>query len=128
MKLAMVCGKKQFGFIVVALCCLFVVAGFSEQKPDEKPDLSQPAQSFYSPPLERFNSGFVNVLSGPIEPINRLREEVKRTDPVRGFVPGVLQGLRWFAVREAVGIYEMVTFTSPKKPHLEPIDVDWLTA
>lgn len=132
MKRVMVSQKKQFGFTAIALCCLFLVTGFvrfSEQTPGEKPDLSQPRQSScHSEPMERLNSGFINILSGPIEPFNHLREEIKQTNPVRGFLPGVIQGTTWLVVREAVGVFEMLTFFAPWKPHLEPINVDWLSA
>ncbi|MBI3999290.1 MAG: exosortase system-associated protein, TIGR04073 family [Candidatus Omnitrophica bacterium] len=100
---------------------------FSKQKPGEKPDLSQPRQSFYSAPIDRLNSGFINMVSGPFELVNQLREEIKRTNPVRALIPGIFRGVSWFVVREAVGIFEIGTFFVPWKPHLEPIDLDWLS-
>ena len=129
MNLTMISRKNGFRF-AAALCCLFFVTGctrFSKQKPGEAPDLSQPRQSFYSAPIERLNSGFINILSGPIEPFNNLREEIKRTNPVYGFVPGLIRGVTWLVVREAVGVFEIVTFPIPWKPHLQPINVDWLS-
>ena len=128
---AMINRKKEVHFIAVALCFLFFASGcthFSKQKPGEKPDLSQPRQSFYSAPIERLNSGFMNVLTGPFELVYQLKQEINRTNPARGLVPGLFRGVTWFAVREIVGVFEMATFMIPWKPHLKPIDTDWLRA
>lgn len=116
--------------MVALLCFTFFVsacARFSKQKPGEEPDLSQPRQSFYSSPIDRLNSGFMNILTGPFELFYQPKEEIKRTNYVRGLLPGVFRGVTWFAVREAVGLFEIVTFPLPLKPHLEPINTDWLT-
>ncbi len=126
---AMINQKRKFNFIAAALCFLFFASGcarFSKQKPGEKPDLSQPRQSFYSAPLERLNSGFMNIVTGPLELVYQPKEEIKRTDPLRGLIPGVVRGITWFAVREVVGVFEVVTFPIPWKPHLKPFDTDWL--
>ena len=126
---AMINQKKEFNLIAIALCFLFLASGcarFSKQKPGEKPDLSQPRQSFYSLPLERFNSGVMNIVTGPLELVYQFKEEIKRTDPLRGAIPGVVRGLTWFAVREVVGVFEIGTFCLPFKPHLKPFDTDWL--
>ena len=130
MKLALISEKAQSRLIAAVLCFLFLFTGcmrFSKQKPGEKPDLSQPRQSFYSGPLDRLNSGFMNILSGPVELLNQPREEIKRTNPIRGLLPGMLKGVTWLTVREAVGVFEVGTFFIPLKPHLEPINTDWLT-
>ena len=123
--------KVQFGFIAVTLCFLTFLTGcmhFSKQKPGEQPDLSGPRESWYSAPIERLNSGFVNVLYGPIELIYHLKEEVKRTNPVTGFIPGIIKGATWVVVREVVGAFEIVTFFVPWKPHLPPPDLNWFQA
>lgn len=131
MKLALIEPKRWFSFAAVVLSFLFLMTGcarFSKQKPGEVPDLSQPRQSFYSAPIERLNSGFINVLTGPVDFVTQLREEVKRTNPFSGFLPGLAKGVTWLAVREVVGAFEIVTFFAPWKPHLKPVDVDWLSA
>ena len=123
--------KKSFNLVTVILCLSFFMSActrFSKQKPGEHPNLSQPRQSFYSAPLERFNSGFMNIVTGPLELIYQFKEEIKRAGPVRGLIPGVFRGVTWFAVREAVGIFEIVTFPIPWKSHLKPFDTDWLHA
>ncbi len=123
--------KKEFNLVALALCFLFFASGcarFSKQKPGEKPDLSQPRQSFYSLPLERFNSGVMNIVTGPFELLYQPKEEIKRTDPLRGLIPGVVRGVTWLGVREAVGVFEIGTFLLPFKPHLKPFDTDWLHA
>ena len=129
MILAMTRRRRWFGFFAIVLCFLFFAVGctrFSKQKPGEKPDLSQPRQSFYSAPLERLNSGFTNILTGPFELINQPRIEIKSSDPIRGFIPGLFKGVTWFAIREIVGAFEIGTFIIPWKPHLKPFDIDWL--
>ena|SRR3989338_1863127 len=122
---------RHFYLSVVILLCLSFTLGctrFSKQKPGESPDLSQPRQSFYSAPLERFNSGFVNIVTGPFELVYQLKEEINRTNLIRGLIPGLFRGVTWFVVREVVGVFEVGTFFIPWKPHLEPFDTDWLYA
>lgn len=131
MKPAMTSKKKEFGFMAIVLCCLLLVTGcmhFSKQKPGEKPDLSQPRQSFYSAPIERFNSGFMNIVTGPVELFYQPTKEITRTSPLQGLLPGIFRGVSWFALREVVGAFEIVTFPIPWKPHLKPLDSDWLHA
>ena len=70
----------------------------------------------------------MNIVTGPLELIYQFKEEIKRTDPLRGAIPGVFRGVTWFAVREVVGVFEIVTFPIPWKPHLKPFDTDWLHA
>ncbi len=123
--------KRFHFFMAIALCFLIFSSGctrFSKHKVGETPDLSQPRQSVYSAPVTRLNSGFFNVLTGVIEPVNQMREELKRTNPVQGFIPGFFNGAAWLVVREAVGIFEILTFYLPLEPHLDPIDLGWLTA
>ena len=118
-------------FFALGLCVLVFVTGcmrFSKQRPGEQPDLSQPRQSFYSAPFDRANSGFVNIVTGPFELIYQLKEETKRTNYLVGFVPGMVRGVTWFALREVVGVFEIATFWLPLKPHLEPFDFTWLAA
>lgn len=125
------CHKRSHFFMAIALCFLIFSSGcarFSKHQVGETPDLSQPRQSFYSAPVTRLNSGFMNVLSAPIELVNQLREEVKRTDVVHGFLPGAFNGFSWMTVRGAVGVFEILTFYLPLEPHLDPINLDWLTA
>lgn len=123
--------RRSFGLLALVLCFLFITTGwmrFSKQKPDERADLSQPRQSFYSAPFDRANSGFVNIVTGPFELIYQLKEETKRTNYVVGLVPGLVRGVTWFALREVVGAFELATFWLPLKPHLEPFDFTWLSA
>ena len=130
MSLAIPFEKGRYRLIVFLLCISFLLTGcmrFSKQKPGEKPDLSQPRQSFYSGALDRLNSGFMNILSGPAELLNQPREEIKRTNPIRGLLPGMFKGVTWLTVREVVGVFEVGTFFVPLKPHLEPINTEWLT-
>ena len=131
MMLAIIRRKKPFGLLTIALCSLFFVTGcmhFRKQKPGEKPDLSQPRQSFYSAPFERLNSGFMNMVTGPLEVPYQFKEEIKRTNWITGLLPGVVRGVTWFALREVVGAFEIGTFWLPLKPLLQPYDFGWLSA
>ena len=101
---------------------------FFKQKPGEPPDLSQPRQSFASYSIERFNSGVLNIVTGPFEIFYQLTQETTRTNPVIGFVPGLFRGVAMFAAREVIGVFEIGTFFLPLKPHLKPFDFEWLHA
>ncbi len=118
-------------FALVLIATLFVshpiCFALETQKVEEtQSDLSQPTQSFYSAPVERIGSGVANIVYGPLELVYQFKEEIKRTDPVRGAVPGVIRGVSWFVAREVVGVFELVTFFLPLKPHLTPFNTDWL--
>src|SRR3990167_5433815 len=111
----------RYRLIVLSLCFLFLITGcmhFSKQKPGEKPDLSQPRESFYSAPVHRLGSGFANILTGPFELVYQFKEEIKKSNPIYGTLPGVIKGVTWFAMREVVGVFEIVTFFVPWEPHL----------
>ena len=124
--------RDRFNFFVaLALSVLIFSSGcarFVKPKASETPDLSQPRQSIYSAPITRLNSGFYNMLTGLVEPVNQLREEVKRTNPIQGLFPGLINGAAWLTVREVVGAFETLTFYLPLEPRLKPINLDWLTA
>jgi putative exosortase-associated protein (TIGR04073 family) len=81
-------------------------------------------------PLARLTSGFVNLATAPLELIDKPREEFKKTNPVYGFVPGVVKGVGWAGARASVGVWEVLTFymRHDQQVHLEPMDLDWLTA
>lgn len=117
-------------FALVLTAALFVSLpicfALEEKSIETQPDLSQPRQSLYSAPVERIGSGVANIVYGPLELVYQFKEEIKRTDPIRGAVPGVIRGVSWFAAREVVGIFELVTFFLPLDPHLEPFNTDWL--
>lgn len=116
--------------LILGLLLSFPISGFSElaEQPIDRstPDLSEPRQSFVSARLERLGSGVANVVYGPLELPYQIKEEIKRTDPIQGSLPGLLRGLGWFGAREGVGLFEIVTFLVPLKPHLKPFDTGWL--
>ena len=140
--------KIQFqhwtGFLLVVVCGLFFVTGcarFSKHKSEGKPTAQKaaPAPSAEkvtpevsaeksSDRLKRLSDGFTNVIFGPVELVYQMKEEVKKTDPVRGFLSGLIKGISWFGLREGVGIFEMVTFYSGAKPQLKPFNTDWVYA
>ncbi len=121
--------NRSFGFVLVFILVVSTAscANFKTHRVAESSDdLQNPTQSWYSHPLERLGDGFANIVYGPLELIYQFKEEIKRTDPVRGLLPGVLKGVTWFGVREVVGVFEMVTFFLPLEPHLDPFDTTWL--
>ncbi len=87
---------------------------------------TQPTIDYPSAMLERASSGLTNIAYGPVEVIYQLKEEIKRTDPLRGLIPGLGRGVGWLVVREAVGVFELVTFYLPYKPVLKKFDTDWI--
>ena len=133
--------KAKFPFIFIsALFSVFIfVQGtiFAEetqtvvQQASESVSVSEtvpPAEDQDSSGWARAASGFSNMVYAPIELVYRMKEEIKRTDPVRGFIPGLVKGIGWFGMREGVGIFELVTFYLPHQPILKPFDTDWLYA
>ncbi|MBI1978239.1 MAG: exosortase system-associated protein, TIGR04073 family [Candidatus Omnitrophica bacterium] len=142
MKLGIMGQRKWFVLVAVMLCSSILVMGCahsskttsketaletSAEKVAETPDLSTPHQSYYSAALSRLNSGFINIVTGPIELVSHVRTEVQNSDPLQGFIPGVVKGITWFGIREVVGAFEVVTFLIPWKPHLKPVDLEWVT-
>ena len=122
---------QKWTSVFLILCCTVSLAScvrFSKQKPGETPDISAPRQSFYSAPLERLNSGAINIATGPLEIIYQTKEEIKRTDPIYGFIPGIVKGVTWGLIREVVGVFEVLTFFAPWKPHLKLFDTEWIQA
>ena len=121
-----------FAFIlIILLSCSTSVFSAPLEKENIKTssaNLKQPKQSFYSSSIERLGDGFADIVYGPLELIYQMKEEIKRTDPVHGFVPGLLRGVSWFGAREVVGAFEIVTFFLPLKPHIEPFNTDWFHA
>lgn len=97
----------------------------SEQTPTDLSKQTTPGESYK---LHRLGDGFANILYGPLEIVNQFRQEIKLSDPVRGFVPGIIRGFAWFGMREAAGISEIATFYVPAEPPLEPFDTSWLRA
>lgn len=87
---------------------------------------TQPTIDYPSAMMERASSGLTNVAYGPLEVIYQLKEEIKRTDPLRGLIPGLGRGTGWMVTREAVGIFELLTFYLPYKPVLKKFDTDWI--
>ena len=115
--------------LFAALMLIFSVSAYAVEKEriDQTPaDVTKPTESWYSAPLDRLGSGVGNIVYGPLELIYQTKEEIKRTDPVRGMVPGIIRGVTWFGKREVIGVFEVVTFFLPIQPHLEPFNTNWL--
>ena len=116
------------------LLCIFAAnlafAFRAEVQPIEQTsaDMTEPTQTYFSSSMERLGSGFENILFGPLELPYQFKEEVKRNNYVRGLPMGLARGTTWFVAREVVGVFELVTFFVPLKPHLDPIDTSWLHA
>lgn len=87
---------------------------------------TQPTVDYPSAMMERASSGLTNIAYGPVEVIYQLKEEIKRTDPLRGLIPGLGRGVGWMVTREAVGVFELLTFYLPYKPVLKKFDTDWI--
>lgn len=85
----------------------------------DKPDVTM---------LDQLGRGFSNMVYALFELPYQLKEEIKRTDPVQGLLPGVIKGVFWTGMREVVGVFEVVTFVAPSEPIIKNFDTDWLTA
>jgi putative exosortase-associated protein (TIGR04073 family) len=127
------------GLVVMSACLLPSQLGSAEEgagnlslpAPQENTAVTQPkteASSTSESMTRRAQSGFSNIVYGPLEPIYQLREEVKKTDPVRGFIPGLFKGVGWCLAREFVGVYELLTFHQPHKQTLKEFDTEWIYA
>lgn len=78
--------------------------------------------------LKRASHGVTNVVYGPLELPYRMKEEIKRSDPVSGLLPGLVKGLGWSIAREGVGLFEILTFFREEEPLLPEFDTEWLYA
>jgi putative exosortase-associated protein (TIGR04073 family) len=76
--------------------------------------------------LERLGRGGSNLAYSPLEIVNHLRYEIRRTDPIRGLVVGTVKGLGWGVSRAAVGAFEVLTFYVPLRPHIHEFDTEWV--
>ncbi len=123
---------KQAFKIISVICVsalLAVIPAIPLFSGEEMPATGNPADnSEASQYLEKLSRGFSNAFYGPLEIVYQLKEEVNRSDPLRGVVPGLVKGVFWFCMRETVGVYEMLTFYVPQEPSLKSFDVDWLHA
>jgi putative exosortase-associated protein (TIGR04073 family) len=72
-------------------------------------------------PLRKLGRGFANVLFGFIEMPNQYTKAVSEHGGAAGITYGVPKGFaRWF-MREAVGVYEIVTFPVPFPKGYKPV-------
>ena len=125
---------KQIHFFMTFVFCFFVFskvyADSSETQVPKPTYVAEHDSDIGTGPLARLTRGSVNLLTAPLELINQPREEFKKTNPVYGFVPAVFKGVGWAAARGSVGVWEVLTFylRDDKQPHLQPMDLGWLTA
>jgi putative exosortase-associated protein (TIGR04073 family) len=72
-------------------------------------------------PLRKLGRGFSNLLFGVVEVPNQYTKAVDLNGGAAGWTYGVPKGIcRWFQ-REAVGLYEIVTFPIPAPRGYEPV-------
>jgi len=69
-----------------------------------------PAQAEAQDAKTKFNRGFSAIALGFLEIPGSIVEEAKATNPVQGLVVGLVKGTFRFVRREAVGVYEVLTF------------------
>jgi len=124
---------KKIHFFVALFFCFLVFSKTYADTYDTGATETQVAEhnkNVGNGPLARLTSGFVNIVTAPLELVDKPREELKKTNPVYGVVPGAVKGIGWGVTRMSVGIWEVATFylRHDKQPHLEPMDLDWLTA
>lgn len=82
-------------------------------------------------PLKKLGRGVTNMIEGPAEFYAQTVLMKDTTDPLFNLVAGSVKGFGMFLVREAVGIYDIVTFPVPVplgyKPLIRPATTftDW---
>lgn|SRR3989338_4158156 len=112
--------------LVVAFCFVNTVFAFAAETDSSE---IKPNQGYFGGLIERLSHGFSNIIYGPLEIPYRLKEDIKRYDPLRGILPGMLRGVGWTAIREVAGVFQVVTFYAPGLgPNLKDFDTDWLYA
>jgi putative exosortase-associated protein (TIGR04073 family) len=83
-----------------------------------------PAESKINP-MKRLGAGASNVFYSFFELPYRTVSEIRRTDLVRGLLPGVVKGFGWAGTRFGVGLYEMGTCAQPLESTLPPFDANF---
>ena len=123
---------KGFAWAVIAFLCVSPAAFSQEVVATSAGHIQGPGERVKAgtnASMERLSNGAMNILYGPLEIPYRLKEDIKRYDPIRGLIPGVLKGTGWFVAREVVGVFEVLTFYLPNhKSALPPFDTDWIYA
>lgn len=61
----------------------------------------------------KLGRGAANVLTAPLEVARIMQLTGEREGGMASLTVGVMQGFKAFAVREAVGLFEVVTFFTP---------------
>ncbi|OGW81706.1 MAG: hypothetical protein A3B72_03835 [Omnitrophica bacterium RIFCSPHIGHO2_02_FULL_45_28] len=129
--------RKIVGLILVCFCILTVsnLAFAARRTPAVQPVVEEkvapvPAsnKSYRLQMIEQLGRGAANVLYSPLEIPYRLKDDINRKDPFRGFVPGLIKGASWGIARAGIGVYEMGTFYMPHDKYIEDFDADWLYA
>lgn len=65
----------------------------------------------------KFGRGLSNTAFGWFEIINEIGNESDRHGPIIGFPSGIIRGIVFGIGRTAAGIFELVTFPLPNRPH-----------
>jgi putative exosortase-associated protein (TIGR04073 family) len=123
---------KNVYFFIIFISCFFVSSKVYAETYDTgatEAQVLEHEKNIGTGPLARLTSGFVNIVTAPLELVDKPREELKKTNPVYSIVPGAFKGVGWAGARMSVGIWEVATFylRHDEQPQLEPMDLDWLT-
>jgi putative exosortase-associated protein (TIGR04073 family) len=77
---------------------------------------------------EQVGRGASNVFYSILELPVRIGKEMERTNPIGGFITGILKGAGWCGLRATVGVLELGTFLFPTKSPIPDFEAGWLTA
>ena len=125
---------------VVSICIIFGSgsAGYAAEAPQAatkaapeamvKAEEPEPTNTYLSKALDQLGCGVSDIVYAPFEVPYRWKDEITMTDPIQGVLPGLIKGVSWAVAREAIGIYEVVTFFAPSGPYIERFNTDWLHA
>jgi len=117
------------GMIGFISCLVLEPLVFAQEKEAETTQETKATQeSAGNRMLKRASHGISNMVYGPLEIPYQMKAEIKRSDPVRGFFPGLVKGVGWSIARNAVGLFEVLTFFREDEPALPEFDTEWLYA
>ncbi|MBI4343860.1 MAG: exosortase system-associated protein, TIGR04073 family [Candidatus Omnitrophica bacterium] len=71
--------------------------------------------------MRKLGRGIANIATGPLEILRGTQMTTNQDGYVAGWTVGVLKGAWWGVVREAAGVYEVLTFFVEIPPGFEPL-------
>lgn len=80
--------------------------------------------SYADTPLKKLGRGVANIVSCPMEIINRVHLANEESGPLAGYTWGLLDGIYRTGLRALTGAYEVISFPFPLPKDYKPIITD----